>query len=400
MKMSKNYKKICLALALSGAIGAGAVGAKSGTQRIDATYRNIQVTYNGVTQSMSNEPFLVNNSVYVPLAAVGNIFGVTPKWIPTSNTVALTGGNVGTAANPAVQEELTQANYRIAALTNELSTANAELAKAKAELAQYKTNSNNSTNNNNNNTSNTTGTNITNAQLKDTENYLNQNFSDYIKNVPMTYNLSMYGSQIQVEMVFDSRSANIAYKKLYQNNINAFMKKIGDNIAATHSDVSIEGRIIYTGDNSEKASFSRTRTGGYTYTHSFDKSMIQDLLSDEIGSRFYLEGVRSNDKSVSSLDATYDVSIRTNSSKVNITVNLGSNSDFVALWGIPAADSSKAVLTESDRRYAVRNQLSKIYDTVAEVTNDYEISINVLYNGKQIASMDADERITVDTFSC
>ena len=395
MKMSKNYKKICLALALTGVIGAGTVTAKSGNQSITATYRNIQVTYNGATQPMSNEPFIVNGSVYVPLAAVGNIFGASANWYKDSNTVALTGGNVGGSSNAAVQEELTQAKYQITALNTELTNTKAELAKANAELAQYKANASN--NNSNNNNTNTSGTNITNAQLKDTENYLNQNFSDYLKNINMNYSLTLYGNQIQVEMTYNTRQENNNFKKLSQYNVQAFMKKIGDTIAATHSDVTIEGRILYGNDNSEKASFTRSRNGNYNYEYAFDASTIQDILTDEVGNYFYFNNMNINGFNGSLQVTNYDVNVRENSSKVNVSVYLASNDAFKKLWGIDSKTNTDTATF--DRNYAVRNQLNTIFDYVCEVANDYDVNIIVYYNNNMIAQMDSDEKITTNTFT-
>ena len=170
MKMSKNYKKLCLALGLCGILGAGAVTAEMGTRSVQATYRNIQVSYNGVNQPMSVEPFLVNNSTYVPLRAIGDILGVSARYDSPTNTVVLTGGSATS------QEELTNLRYQVAALQQ-------ELAQANAELAQYKANS--STSNSTNNTTN--GSNITTEQLKKTEEYLNSSFSDYFNNITILH---------------------------------------------------------------------------------------------------------------------------------------------------------------------------------------------------------------------
>ena len=380
--MSKNYKKICLALALTGAIGAGTVTAKSGNQSVTATYRNIQVTYNGVTQPMSNEPFLVNGSVYVPLAAVGNIFGATPNWIPTSNTVALTGGNVSSSVD---QTQLTQLNQQIQSLTAQLASKNIELNEVKAELAKY-TSSNNSTSNSNGSFTTTSGTNITAAQLRETENYLNNQFSDCLKNINMNYSLTLYGNQIQVEMTYNTRQENNTFKKLSQYNVQAFMKKIGDNIAATHSDINIEGRILYGSE--EKASFTRSRNANYNYQYSFDKEMIEDMLNDEID-YFIFRNIENKDTFKGSLKITgYEANIRPNSSKINVTVSLESNSDFKTLW----EDKEKF-----DHDYAVKEQLSDIYDLVYEVANDYEVNIFVEHDKKTIAKMDSNEKVSTYT---
>ena len=384
MKMSKNYKKICLALALTGVIGAGTVTAKSGNQSVTATYRNIQVTYNGVTQPMSNEPFLVNGSVYVPLAAVGNIFGATPNWIPTSNTVALTGGNVGSSVD---QTQLTQLSQQVQSLTAQLASKNIELNEVKAELAKY-TSSNNSTSSSNGSFTTTSGTNITAAQLRETENYLNQNYTNDLSNkVPVSFSLKQYGNKLIVEMSYDSRSAHNAYKKLSQDTIKNFMRKIGDNIAASHSDIELTGRILYSTD--EQASFTRTRTGSYSYNYAVYDSTIEDIVNDELNGTF-----KFNYNSLPSLSVSnVSVDIKESRSKITVVIKTSTSSDFTKAWG---TRSSKTSLSESDRIADVRYKLEDVQEEILDSASGYDIIVRLDYDTTTIAEIDEDGRITTN----
>lgn len=385
MKMSKHYKKLCLVLGLTGILGATAVTAQSGTQNLQATYRNIRVTYNGVTQNIANEPFLVNGSTYVPLRAIGDIFGANATWDPASNTVVLAGGSVTNNS-----DEITQLNYQIAALQKELSEAN-------AELAQYKANANNSNNSNTSNGS-TSGSTITQAQLKETEDYLNKTLYDGLNNVNCAFDLSLSGNQINVTITYDTRTDNNNFKKLSESTIEKFLKRVGDNIAATHKDIAIAGTIEYTNDNQEKASFTRSATGKYTYTHDFDQDTLEELLEEETNNYLDFDGISPSSLAISN----YDITIRENKSSVYITLYLDSNKTFDTYWGTDETNPHKNQLTSRERKDAIEYHLTQIQEAIQDATNDYSVSIDVYYNNNntntRIASISDNGKISTETY--
>ena len=387
MKMSKHYKKLCLVLGLTGILGATAVTAQSGTQNLQATYRNIRVTYNGVTQNIANEPFLVNGSTYVPLRAIGDIFGANATWDPASNTVILAGGSASSNS-----DEITQLNYQIAALQKELSEAN-------AELAQYKANS--STNNSNTSNGSTSGSTITQAQLQETEDYLNNSLYDGLNNVNCAFDLSLSGNQINVAITFDTRTDNNNFNKLSESTIEKFLKRVGDNIAATHKDIVIAGTIEYTNDNQEKASFTRSAAGKYTFTHDFDQDTLEELLEEETNNYLDFDGISPSSLAISN----YDITIRENKSSVYITLYLESNEKFDTYWGTPKddeADTSKQ-LTSRERKDAIEYHLTQLQEAMMDATNDYSVSIDVYYDNNntntRIASISESGKISTETYS-
>ncbi|MBP3888607.1 MAG: hypothetical protein J6F30_13350 [Cellulosilyticum sp.] len=390
MKMSKNYKRLCLALGLTGILGAGTVSAVQGTKNLQATYRNIQVTYNGQSKPISNEPFLVDGSTYVPLRAVGEILGVNATWNPATNTVALSGGS--TTSSDASEAQIAQLNYQIAQLTKQLSDAN-------AELANYKANSSTNNGSSSSNTS-TSGSSISTAQLQETENYLNDNFSDELNsNISLSFDLSLAGNQIDVTISYDSKAENNTYNnKLTASTVEKFLKRIGDNIAATHADIAIAGTIEYTGGSEEKVSFERTKAGKYTYTHAFDEETLEELIDDEMDGYFYFEGITPSSLTLSE----YNVTIREAKSTVTVKLYLSSNSTFTALWGTEQDDKNKdTIISASKRKSAVTEQLENLYDVLTAATNGYEVSIDVYYNDKAdcIASIDENGKISTESFT-
>ena len=382
MKMSKHYKKICLALGLTSIIGAGVVTAQSGTQTVQATYRNINVTLNGTPQAMSVEPFLVNGSTYVPLAAISNLLGVQADWHPATNTVALTGG--GSASST----EIAQLQAQIAALTQQLTAAN-------TELAQYKANGNNNNNNNNTSTTDgvTQGTNITKAQLQKTEDYLNDHFTNTLSNkISMDFALSLSSNKITVTMSYSNKSEERAFNELSQSSIENFMKKVGECIADNHQEVTIEGVIDY--NSNDKATFTRNKGNGkYNFEHTFNADKVADEIKYTVGNYFRFSSV-GNFSSTSLNVNDVDSDIRENRSTVNIKITLNSSSSFATEWN---------KLDASQREDALRSSLTNLADDIQGIledySEDYDVSIAVYYgstysNSYELGEIDDRGRLT------
>lgn len=359
MKMSKNYKRLCLVLGLSTVIGTGALAAKSGTETKQATYRNIQVTYNGAAQSLSLEPFLIDGSVYVPLRAFGDIVGVNATWAPASNTVILTGGSSSSTS----AAEIAQLTYQNAILQRQLDEAN-------AKLANYESGSTN------NGSGTTTGTNITAAQLKDTEDYLNSNFSDYLSSkIDFDFNLSQTASRLDLTISYSTRAENKVFDGLIQRNIEKFIEKVCDNIAATHKDIEIQGTIEYSNDNTEKVSFTRNKSAKYTYNFAFDNEVLAELISDETNDSIYLDGIGKVTIKNS------EVVIREARSTVNVKLYLETSEENEAKW---------ADFTTSQKKSAIKEPLEDIQYVLFERTG-YDINVMVHdHTGKLMAEIDSD----------
>lgn len=363
MKMSKNYKRLCLVLGLSTVIGTGALAAKSGTETKQATYRNIQVTYNGAAQSLSLEPFLIDGSVYVPLRAFGDIVGVNATWAPASNTVILTGGSSSSSSTA----EIAQLTYQNTLLQRQLEEANAKLAK-------YESGSTN------NGSDTTTGTNITAAQLKDTEDYLNSNFSDYLSSkIDFDFNLSQTASRLNLTISYSTRAENRIFDDLSQRNIEKFIEKVCDNIAVTHKDIEIQGTIEYSNDNTEKVSFTRSKSAKYTYNFAFDNEVLAELISDETEDYITLGTIGKL-----KINET-DVVIREVKSIVNAQLYLTTSANNVTAW---------SNFTPSQKRNAIKGQLEDIQTVLLDRTG-YDVNVTIYdHESNVIAKIDSDGNLS------
>lgn len=361
MKMSKNYKRLCLVLGLSSVIGTGALAAKSGTENKQATYRNIQVTYNGAAQNLALEPFLIDGSVYVPLRAFGDIVGVNATWAPASNTVMLTGGSSTSEA------EIAQLTYQNTILQRQLEEAN-------AKLANYESGSSN------NGSGTTSGTNITAAQLRETEEYLDSMFSDALgSKIDLDFDLSQTASRLDLTISYSTKTENRLFNETSQRNIEKFIEKVCDNIAATHKDIEIQGTIEYSNDNQEKVSFTRSKSAKYSYNFAFDDEMLTELIEEETNGYITLDSIGR----VTISDS--EVTIRETKSTVNVKLYLSTSAEDVTAW---------SKFTTTEKKYAIKEQLEDIQDVLFDRTG-YDVNVMVYdHTSKLMADINSDGDIS------
>lgn len=340
MKMSKNYKRICLALALSTVVGTGVLSAKSGTETKQATYRNIQVNYNGTNQSLSLEPFLIDGSVYVPLRAFGDIVGVSASWNAASNTVSLTGGS-----STADQTELQQLTYQNTVLQRELD-------EVKAKLATYE--STNST---------TTGTTITTAQLTASEEALASEYTDYFNKISFNFDLKKSSSKLILTLSYSKASANSAFDDLSPNKINNFLSSVCETLAARHSGMAIEGSITY--GSKDKFTFTYSKSGSYDgqAVIELDENDIEDFIEDDysILSSSGIKNVTVNDTDVVISDSKETITC-------NLTMRNPSTADM-ATWS--GRNSDKELSNDlADLAESIQSEYNTSYDVIFYLYNE------------------------------
>lgn len=354
MKMSKKYKRICLAFGLSTALFATVVNAANYTKTLNATYRNIGVTYNGVSKTLSAEPFLVDGSTYVPLRAVSEVMGADVNWNGSTNTVTIT-NNAGDTTS--LQQQLASANYQVTTLQRELET-------VKAELDTYK-NSNNSSN-----TGSTSGTDITTAELTATEKYLSDTYADYFDDVYFDFDLAKKGSRLQLTLSYSDSSDEKAFNKLRESKVTDMLQDICDDVSARHAEIDIQGTITYTKSSTDKASFSyANKTSRLKVSYGLDADDIKTIVEDT-RTKLSVQGFSSD-------LAIKDVDVSVNNSNSTVTFMLyidSSDSNFNDTWNANI-DINKNF---------IKNQLKKIADNIYEET-DYTITGEVYkYNSSAL----------------
>lgn len=337
MKMSKNYKRLCLALALSTVVGTGAVAAKSGTESKQATYRNIQVNYNGTNQSLALEPFLIDGSVYVPLRAFGDIVGVSANWNAASNTVSLTGGS--STSNEAEVQQLTYQNTLL----------QRELSEVKAKLATYE--SNNST---------TNGTTITTAQLTASEEALANEYADALDSkISFGFDLKKSSSKLILTLNYSKSSANTAFEDLSPNKINNFLKSVCGTLAERHAGMAIEGSITY--GSKDKYTFTYSKTGSY------DGEAVIELNEKDIAEFIENDYDTLSSSRVNNITVN-DVTVKVSDSKETITCSLyikNPSDDDMKTWTDNKNKSDKDLRTDlSNLAEGIQTEYNTSYDVI------------------------------------
>ena len=384
MKMSKNYKHICALLGLSLVCGTGMVTAYSGSRNVKADYRNIQISYNGVTKTVTDEvgnvvePFAINGTTYVPLRGVGQILGVSASWDPATSTVRLTGGQQAGASSADVS-----------AYINKINELQQQLTAAQTEIAVLKSNNNQSSSSSSQNGP----ADITTAALNELNNKLNADFSDQLNSgIDMCIEVSQKASRLQLDITYSSSSENSKYDNIGETKIKNYIKDICDEIQTKFGAVAIQGNITYTKADLEKVSFQVSAAGKASYTFAIDESGVKDAIEDATDG--YITLGELGRKTISSIESniktnkiTFSIYLNDNYNELTYTKKVEGSDDQVITWSKIASES------------LVRSQLKEIVSEIEDETNgDYTIT-GYIYtrDSKEIASIESNGDVHIRT---
>lgn len=368
MKMSNHYKKLCLVLGLSTVFSAGIVDAANYTKTLKATYRNIQVTYNGVVKSISEEPFAIDGTTYVPLRAVSQILGANVDWDGTNNLVKIT-NTVATDNSSQVtslQQQLATANYNLA-------IAQREVESLKAELANYKQDT-------------STGTDISTAALSKTLAYIQETYGTENR-IDWTFDLTQNSSgKLELEISYDSRNDESRFNRISSSELRLFTQDICADIRKNHSDIEIVGSITDSRSDWDKATFTYSKTNKISFNLMSDN--YYDTAKDL--SRYYTSFSNiayttstENGKFTLPIDS---IELAPSSRSLLFTVKVKlSNVDLQTKWkGIQTNDT-----VIEDDLYDMQIDIEKEYSGV-----DVEGQIVDTVTGNIIATIDANGRFS------
>ena len=374
MKMSKNYKKLCFVLGLSTVFSAGIVDAANYTTKLNATYKNIRVSYNGTIKSIDKEPFAIDGSTYVPVRAIGELVGANVTWDGPNNLIKITStaSNTVPTDNSAqltlLQQQLQTSNYNLALAQREVET-------LKAELATYK----NNTSNPSSSTGTSTGTSITSEQLTATEDYLVDNYSEYFRNIEFDFDLRKSSSYLVLTISYDTRNENTAYDELSQTKIDTFIEKVCDEIANRHADIDIEGTIEYTKSSAvEKASFEyNSKKDKVTTDYGLSQKALADIVYD-VKSSIELQGFV-NVFSISDVQADIATS-SSGTSIVKLYINDNNMNNFKDTWN-----------ANINSTYTLIRQLDSIIEEInLEYDDKYDVDIALYRSSSNTKIADLD----------
>ncbi|NLI90266.1 MAG: copper amine oxidase N-terminal domain-containing protein [Epulopiscium sp.] len=242
-KKKKIVRRASIVLAGSLLLGT-VVQASSLTKKIDATFKNIKVFSNNQQQTMAQEPFLYNNSVYLPVRAVAELVGKNVEWVGSTNSVHISDKSGGSSSTvEQLQAQLTAKEFEVARL-------NAELSKLKSEMEALKEDGKGGQSSGN---------------LKETLDYLEKEFGNEYS-IYWDFDLTETSSRINVEVSFDSRYDDKRWDSLSKKQRENFFEDICREIRYDFKDTPINGKVLDNRTDKEIAKFSYSTRNSFTYT--------------------------------------------------------------------------------------------------------------------------------------
>lgn len=269
---------------------------------VDAWYRDIKIVANGTQVQMPLEPFIMNDSTYVPVRAISDILGKNVAWDGATSSITITdkpGSNVAILNNTILQQ-------------------NAEINRLKAEIADLKEQLDDAESSKD--------------DLNDLEDQLNDDYSDF-EDIEFDIKLDGDKDDIQVEISFDGGEYLDEWDALSNSKIEDYLQDIVNDILDEFDGADIEGFIEDSDSNKTMVEFTVNSKGNVStdssdfdsdlenfednlndnYSNHFDDFEISISLSgDEDNIKFYVE-VESNDWDTLSnnaignfMDAVYD----------------------------------------------------------------------------------------------
>lgn len=249
MKKLKNKKFIRLStIAFAGTLlFTTAVQGTSFSKKIDATFRGIKVYNNNQLKTVAQEPFIYNDSVYLPVRAVAELVDKNVDWNSATNSVYVA-DKPGFASNEIVQELQTQIatkNFEIARITAEKSLLESEIKQLKEE------------------TDKKPGSHAA-GNIRETLAYIEDTF-DYEHAIDWDFKLSETSSRINLEVSFDSRYDDRKWDNLTTAKRESFFRDIVREIRFDFKDIPINGTIVDRRTDKKVGSFSYSKTNSFFY---------------------------------------------------------------------------------------------------------------------------------------
>lgn len=269
-----NSKKRLIALATSAAFcfsTATAIYAAPTTKTLKALFNGIKISYNGQIKTDEKEPFIVDNTTYVPLRLVAELVGKNVTWDGVNKQIAITDNG------PSTSDQAQQ----ISTLTAQLAQKSFEIAQLKQEKAaleqQIKTLQENQKN--------------TTTDLSKLEEQLIKDYEEY-KNIEFDIQLSGNKDKITLKIKVDLDDFARAWSKLSQKDIEKYIQDICDDIWDSFKDAKIEGYIYDTDAREDVVEFKSDSKQKlkFDFVGNTDISDLEDELNYDY--KNYFTGIR------------------------------------------------------------------------------------------------------------
>lgn len=249
-------------------IFSSSVQASSGMKNIKAYFNNIKVIVNGKQQASTPEPFIYDNTTYVPIRLVSTGLGANVYWDSNQKAVVITGN---AQQNQALQQQiadlknqLSQKESQIAQLTQQNAYLQSNILALQASLNEKE--KQNSVN-----------------EARDLENYLYDEYSRW-KGMDFDFNVSGDENALEVTIEIDLSNYRSKWNSISQTTIKNWLNDIFDYVQDVYPNADFSGTI----ENTDKGNtLVRFNSSGNKLAVTFKYSVYDFIdLEDDLNNEF------------------------------------------------------------------------------------------------------------------
>lgn len=327
----KYGKKRLVALATSAIIcfsTATAIYAAPTTKTLKAIFNGIKISYNGQIKTDEKEPFIVDDTTYVPIRMVGELVGKTVTWDGVNKQIIITDN---ASSSPDQSQQISSLTSQLALRTREVAQLKEEKTALEEQIAALQ---------NKNNKSNVA------TDLDELEEQLIEDYEEY-EDIEFDIQLSGDEDEIDLKIRVDLDDFDREWDDLSERDIEDYIEDICADIWDVYDDADIEG-YIYDTDSRE-------------YLVEFESDKRQ---------RLKFEFIESAD--IADLEYELDRYYRNYFSDIRLSVEVDGDEDDVVYnvrVDYSVYDTEWEALTDTQ----IINFMSSIYDDVEDALPDAEI---------------------------
>lgn len=278
--MNKTKKRVLTGFVVLLVLAVGtAVYAAPAAVKLTA-YQGIKIFYNGTQLTGTDQPYLINNRVYVPLRLLMENFGKGISWDGANSQVLISDNGASVSDLQQLASEIESLQKENNELKNTIATLNTKLDNEDED---------------------------SDASLSDIKSELADEFedagSDYFSDSGIDFTFSLTGDEDEISytirMDFDDADDYSDLSEVSDSDIEEFLddveSEISDQIDGTdYEDADIAGKLS---DSDDSSLYVRSDDGDYTYSWDEDDASIDDIEEavadylDDYGSNYFDDDV-------------------------------------------------------------------------------------------------------------
>ncbi len=289
--MLKSFKRdllIAFASILIVVFGAVTVYGASNVSTVLQAYKGVKIVYNGTTLTSATEPYIINNSTYVPIRMLMENFGKDITWDAENQQVIINNSAEEIAKDKQIEDlknEITALNAKIKGLETALGNADTTIRTIGDTLNKYNKTIVPTTSTGSNTNTNTTNTG--NKTLTDFQSELNKFFKDagddYFDDDDIGFNLTLGGNAVElvydITLDFDDSRKYDRLSQVKQSDVKSLLNIVKSKLTSEISGTDYKNAKITGKLSDQDNSKYYVKYNGSSYTYSWDEN---DVISDVV----------------------------------------------------------------------------------------------------------------------